>query len=210
MIKILIADDHPIVRMGLKQVVADTANVRVVDEAETGEEILAKVSKNDYDVVLLDIALTDMSGLDVLKRIKQIKPNIPVLMLSIHPEKYYAVQALRAGASGYVTKNRAAKELIEAINKVATGGKYISASLAEILASNLNVGLEVPSHQKLTKREYEIMLLIASGVTLKEIAHKFSISTKTVSTHRFRFLKKMGIKNNADLIHYAIENQLLE
>jgi two-component system, NarL family, invasion response regulator UvrY len=210
MIKILIADDHPIVRMGLKQVVAETANVRVVDEAGTGEEILSKVSANDYDVILLDIALPDTSGLDVLKRIKQMKPNIPVLMLSIHPEKYYAMQALRAGASGYVTKNRAAKELIEAINKVATGGRYISASLAEILAANLNVGLEIPSHLKLTHREYEIMLLIALGVTLKEIAHKFSISTKTVSTHRFRILKKMGMKNNADLIHYAIENQLLE
>jgi two-component system invasion response regulator UvrY len=210
MIKILIADDHPIVRMGLKQVVGDTANVRVVDEAGTGEEVLSKVSANKYDVILLDVTLPDMSGLDVLKRIKQMKPNMPVLILSIHPEKYYAVQALRAGASGYVTKNRAAKELIEAINKVATGGKYISASLAEILASNLNVGLEIPSHQKLTHREYEIMLLIASGVTLKEIAHKFSISTKTVSTHRFRILKKMGMRNNADLIHYGIENQLLE
>jgi two-component system, NarL family, invasion response regulator UvrY len=210
MIKILIADDHPIVRMGLKQVVADTANIRVVDEAGTGEEILDKVSRNDYDVILLDIALPDMSGLDVLKRIKQMKLNMPVLMLSIHPEKYYAIQALRAGASGYVTKNRAAKELIEAINKVATGGRYISASLAEILASNLNGGLEIPNHLKLTQRESEVMLLIASGVTLKEIAHKFSISTKTVSTHRFRILKKMGMKNNADLIHYAIENQLLE
>jgi DNA-binding NarL/FixJ family response regulator len=151
-----------------------------------------------------------MSGLDVLKRIKHMKPDIPVLMLSIHPEKYYAVQALRAGASGYVTKNRAAKELIEAINKVAAGGKYISASLAEILASSLNIRPEIPGHEKLTHREYEIMRLIASGVTLKEIAHKFSISTKTVSTHRFRILKKMGMKNNAELIHYAIENQLLE
>jgi len=210
MIKILIADDHPIVRHGLKQVVADTANIRVVDEAGTGEEVLNKVSNSSYDVILLDIALPDTSGLDVLKRIKHMKPDIPVLMLSIHPEKYYAVQALRAGASGYVTKNRAAKELIEAINKVAAGGKYISASLAEILASNLNIRPEIPGHEKLTHREYEIMRLIASGVTLKEIAHKFSISTKTVSTHRFRILKKMGMKNNAELIHYAIENQLLE
>jgi two-component system invasion response regulator UvrY len=209
MIKILIADDHPIVRHGLKQIVAETANMIVADEAENEVEILDKVSNRNYDIILLDITLPGASGLDILKQLKQIKPQIPILILSIHPEKYYAIEALKSGAAGYVTKNRAAKELIEAINKIASGGKYISPTLADILAANLNTNMEMPNHHRLTRKEREIMCMIASGVSLKEIASKFSISNKTVSTHRFRILKKMGMKNNAELIHYAIQNHLL-
>lgn len=209
MLRILIADDHPIVRRGLKQIVAETSDMVVADEANNGAEVLNKVWKNDYDVVVLDISMPGKSGMDILGELKSIKPNLPVLILSIHPEEQYAVRMLRAGASGYLTKEMAAPQLIEAIRKVSQGGKYVSPSLAERFATHLVIGSGKPLHETLSDREYQVLCIIASGKMVKEIAQEMSLSVKTVSTHRSRILKKMGMKNNAELIRYAIQNHLV-
>lgn len=209
MIRILIADDHAIVRQGLKQIVADTPDLVVTGEAERGREVLEKVSKDDYDVVLLDITMPDKTGLEVLEELKRIKPNLPVLILSMHPEDQYAIRAIRAGASGYVTKAGVPDELVRAIRKVSVGNKYISSSLAEKLAVYLEAGAEKPLHQVLSDREYRVMCLIASGKTVKEIAEELFLSVKTVSTYRSRVLQKMKMKNNAQLTHYCVQNQLV-
>ncbi len=209
MIRILVADDHAIVRQGLKQIVADTPDLVVTGEAERGREVLEKVSKDDYDVVLLDITMPDKTGLEVLEELKRIKPNLPVLILSMHPEDQYAIRAIRAGASGYVTKAGVPDELVRAIRKVSVGNKYISSSLAEKLAVYLETGAEKPLHQVLSDREYRVMCLIASGKTVKEIAEELFLSVKTVSTYRSRVLQKMKMKNNAQLTHYCVQNQLV-
>lgn len=209
MIRILIADDHAIVRQGLKQIVADTPDLVVTGEAERGREVLEKVSKDDYDVVLLDITMPDKTGLEVLEELKRIKPDLPVLILSMHPEDQYAIRAIRAGASGYVTKAGVPDELVTAIRKVSVGNKYISSSLAEKLAVYLEAGAEKPLHQVLSDREYRVMCLIASGKTVKEIAEELFLSVKTVSTYRSRVLQKMKMKNNAQLTHYCVQNQLV-
>jgi DNA-binding NarL/FixJ family response regulator len=209
MIRILVADDHAIVRQGLKQIVADTSDLVVTGEAERGREVLEKVSKDDYDVVLLDITMPDKTGMEVLEELKQIKPDLPVLILSMHPEDQYAIRALRAGASGYVTKAGVPDELVTAIRKVSVGSKYISSSLAEKLAVYLEAGAEKPLHQVLSDREYRVMCLIASGKTVKEIAEELFLSVKTVSTYRSRVLQKMKMKNNAQLTHYCVQNQLV-
>ena len=209
MIRILVADDHAIVRQGLKQIVADTPDLVVTGEAERGREVLEKVSKDDYDVVLLDITMPDKTGLEVLEELKRIKPDLPVLILSMHPEDQYAIRAIRAGASGYVTKAGVPDELVTAIRKVSIGGKYISPSLAEKLAVYLETGAEKPLHQVLSDREYRVMCLIASGKTVKEIAEELFLSVKTVSTYRSRVLQKMKMKNNAQLTHYCVQNQLV-
>jgi DNA-binding NarL/FixJ family response regulator len=209
MIRILVADDHAIVRQGLKQIVADTPDLVVTGEAERGREVLEKVSKDDYDVVLLDITMPDKTGLEVLEELKRIKPDLPVLILSMHPEDQYAIRAIRAGASGYVTKAGVPDELVTAIRKVSVGNKYISSSLAEKLAVYLETGAEKPLHQVLSDREYRVMCLIASGKTVKEIAEELFLSVKTVSTYRSRVLQKMKMKNNAQLTHYCVQNQLV-
>ena len=209
MIRILVADDHAIVRQGLKQIVADTPDLVVTGEAERGREVLEKVSKDDYDVVLLDITMPDKTGLEVLEELKRIKPDLPVLILSMHPEDQYAIRAIRAGASGYVTKAGVPDELVTAIRKVSIGSKYISPSLAEKLAVYLETGAEKPLHQVLSDREYRVMCLIASGKTVKEIAEELFLSVKTVSTYRSRVLQKMKMKNNAQLTHYCVQNQLV-
>jgi len=209
MIRILVADDHAIVRQGLKQILADTLDIVVAGEANNGAEVLKKVLKNDYDVVLLDISMPGRSGLDILKEIRSLKPKLPVLVLTMYPEEQYALRALRAGASGYVTKESAPDELIAAILKVLTGGKYVSSSLAEKVAFYLETGSEKPLHQTLSDREYEVMCMIASGKTVKAIAEGLSLSPKTVSTYRSRILGKMRMKNNAELTRYAIENKLV-
>ena len=209
MIRILVADDHAIVRQGLKQIVADTPDLVVTGEAERGREVLEKVSKDDYDVVLLDITMPDKTGLEVLEELKRIKPDLPVLILSMHPEDQYAIRAIRAGASGYVTKAGVPDELVTAIRKVSIGSKYISPSLAEKLAVYLETGAQRPLHQVLSDREYRVMCLIASGKTVKEIAEELFLSVKTVSTYRSRVLQKMKMKNNAQLTHYCVQNQLV-
>jgi two-component system invasion response regulator UvrY len=210
MIKILIADDHPVVRKGLREIIEETSDMEVADEASNGQEVLAKVFKKDFDVVLLDISMPGRSGLDILKELKSQLPKLAVLVLSIHPEEQYAVQVLKVGASGYLTKKSAPDELVTALRKVSAGGKYVSASLAEKLASALEKGIEKPPHETLSAREYEVMRKIASGKTVTEIARELFLSPKTISTYRTRILEKMGIKNNAELIRYAIKNRLVD
>jgi two-component system invasion response regulator UvrY len=210
MIKILIADDHPIVRQGFKQVLSETADMVVAEEAGNGQEVLDLVAKKDYDVILLDISMPGKSGLEVLKELKTTNQKIPVLILSIYPEEQYAIRALKAGASGYLTKESAPEELIAAIRKVSRGGKYISSSLAEKLAYALDGDAEKAPHEMLSDREYQILLQIASGKTVSDIAEEMHLSVKTVSTYRSRILDKMHLKNNAELTTYAIRNSLVE
>lgn len=210
MIKILIADDHPVVRKGLREIIEETPDMKVVDEASNGQEVLEKVYKKDFDVLLLDISMPGRSGLDILNELKNQYPKLAVLVLSIHPEEQYAMQVLKAGASGYLTKKSAPDELVCALQKVSTGGKYVSASLAEKLASALETGGEKPPHETLSPREYEVMRKIASGKTVAEIAKELFLSPKTISTYRTRILEKMGLKNNAELIRYAIKKQLVD
>ena len=210
MIKILIADDHAIVREGLKQILAETADMVVGGEATNGQEVLDHVRREDWDLVLLDLAMPGKDGLDTLKELKQEKPKLPVLVLSIYPEEQYAVRILKAGAAGYLTKESAPEELIAAIRKVSQKGKYISPSLAEKLAFYLEAGTEKPPHEMLSDREYKVMLMIASGKTVKEIADEMFLSIKTVSTYRVRALNKMGLKNNAEFTYYALKNGLVD
>jgi two-component system, NarL family, invasion response regulator UvrY len=210
MLRILIADDHPVFRRGLKQIVEEAPDLVVAGEAANGAEALLKARTDDYDVVLLDITMPVKNGVDVLSQLKHERPALPVLMLSMHPEEQYAVRALRAGASGYLTKESAPEELVAAIRKVCAGGKYVSASLAEHLASVVQSAGEAPPHAALSNREYQIMCLIASGKTVSEAARELSLSVKTVSTYRARVLEKLNMRNNAELMRYATQNQLVE
>ena len=210
MIKVLIADDHNLVRKGLKRILLDTEWIAAVDEAKDSQEAVLKVSSKEYDVVLLDISFPGRSGIDTLKQLRCLKPKLPVLILSMHPEEQYAVRSIRAGASGYLTKESAPEELIEAIRRVTTGRKYITSSLAERLAIGTEEQSEEPLHKSLSDREYQVMCLIASGITVKEIAEALSLSVKTISTHRVRILRKMHMKNNAHLTHYAIKQGLVD
>jgi len=210
MIKILIADDHTIVRKGLVQILADSPDPIMVDEASDGNDALAKAIASDYDLVLLDISMPGKGGLEVLKELKAHKPRLPVLILSMHPEEQYAVRALRSGASGYLTKGSAADELLNAIQKVLFGGKYVSSSLAEKLAGSLDENVEKPLHESLSNREFQVMRMIGAGMTATEIATEISLSVKTVSTFRTRILHKMRMKNNAELTYYVINNKLVD
>jgi len=208
-IRILIADDHPIVRAGFKLVISDTQDMTVADEAGNGQEVLNLIRKKDYDIVLLDISMPGRNGLEVLKDLKAEKPKMPVMILSIYPEEQYAVRALRAGASGYMTKASAPNELIAAIRKISQGGKYISASLAEKLTEYLDEDANKPLHEKLSDREYQVMLLIASGKTVSDIADELCLSVKTISTYRSHIIDKMRLKNNAEITLYAVQNNLI-
>ncbi len=209
MLRILVADDHPIIRRGLRQTIAETSDMVVADEANNGWEVLSKVRATQYDVVLLDISLPGSSGVNIVRQLKNERPRLPVLILSIHPEEQYAVRALRAGASGYLTKESAPDELIAAIRKVSMNGKYVSSSLAERLASDLERGDEQLPHKTLSDREYQVICMIALGKTVTEIAKELSLSVKTISTHRSRILRKMKMKNNAELTYYAVKNRLV-
>ncbi len=210
MIKILVVDDHAIVRDGLRRILVDTPDMVVADEASNGEEVINKVWNNHYDLVLLDISLPGRDGLDVLKQLKCTNPKIPILILSMYPEEHYAVRSLRAGASGYLTKQSSSDELIGAIRKVANGRRYITPSLAEKLAFELGVDVRKLPHEKLSDREYQVMCMFGSGKTVKEIAETLSLSIRTISTHRAHILNKMEMKNNAQLTYYAIKNALVE
>lgn len=210
MIRVLVADDHTIVREGLKQILSDTPDIEVADEAANAKEVITKVSDNEYDLVLLDISFPGRSGIDILKQLKCLKPKLPVLILSMYPEEQYAIRSLKAGASGYVTKESASDELIAAIRQVTKGKKYITTSLAERLVFELEKDYEDQPHEVLSDREYQVMCLIASGKTVKEIAEALSLSVKTISTHRSRILRKMAMHNNAQLTHYAIKLGLVE
>jgi DNA-binding NarL/FixJ family response regulator len=210
MIKILIADDHTMFREGLKHILAEYPDLVVTDEANNGQEVLDKIWKNNYDMVLLDITMPGMTGLEALKQLKSDKPKLPVLILSMHPEEQYAVRVLRAGASGYLTKESAPDELITAIRKISQGRKYITPSLAERLASEFEADSEKPLHDILSDREYQVLRMIAEGKTVKDIAKELSLSIKTVSTYRTRIMDKMKMKSNAEVMHYVIKHQLLD
>jgi two-component system invasion response regulator UvrY len=210
MIKILIADDHRMFREGLKHILAEYPDLVVADEANNGQEVLDKIWKNNYDMVLLDITMPGMTGLEALKQLKNDKPKLPVLILSMHPEEQYAIRVLRAGASGYLTKESAPDELITAIRKISQGRKYITPSLAERLASEFEADSEKPLHDILSDREYQVLRMIAAGKTVKYIAKELSLSIKTVSTYRTRIMEKMKMKTNAEVMHYVIKYQLLD
>ncbi len=209
MLKILIVDDHAIVRQGLKQVLREEFESAIIGEAGTAQGLLDAFQEQEWDAVVLDINLPDRSGLEVLKEVKGLRPALPVLMLSIHPEEQYAVRALKTGASGYLTKESAPEELVAAMRKVMGGGKYVSSSLAERLAVNLSADHDTPSPRGLSDREHQVIARIAQGKTVTQTAGELSLSIKTVSTYRARLLKKLRLKTTAQLIRYALDNQLV-
>lgn len=208
-LQVLIVDDHPVVRRGLKEILADAPDVAEVGEADHPQQALDLVLSRHWDVVVLDLGLPGRGGLDVLKELRRDKPKLPVLILSMQPEDQYAVRALRAGAAGYLTKETAPDKLLEAIRKVTSGGRYISPAVAEQMAAGLAVDATKPLHELLSDREYEVLRLIGSGQTVGDIAEQLSLSVKTVSSYRARILEKMGMSNNAELMQYAIRNSLV-
>jgi len=210
MIKILIADDHLVVREGLKQILSATLDIRVVAEASDGMEVLKKARAIDFDVIVLDISMPGKNGLEVLNDLKNEKPGTGILILSIHPEERFALRVLKAGASGYLTKESAAGELIQAIRHVASGKRYITKALAEKLAFGLIEDRGRPLHEQLSEREYQVMVMIGQGKSLKDIAKDLFISMKTVSTYRTRILEKMKMAANAEIIRYCIEHGLVD
>lgn len=210
MTKVLIADDHPIFRHGLKDVLHMQGNVEVIGEAETGWKALEMTRQQPWDVVVLDISMPGMSGMEVLRILKQEHPRLPVLILSTHPEDQYGLRTIKSGADGYLTKEKAPQELLRAITKLLQGGKYVSDVLAEELALHVRAGTDKLPHELLSDREYDIMRRIASGKSLLEIAHELALSPRTVSTYRTRLLEKMRMKTNTDLIRYALEKKLID
>jgi two-component system, NarL family, invasion response regulator UvrY len=208
-IKIIIADDHPLFRRGLKHALEETSDIEVIGEASNGDNLLSMIKSNNLDMVLLDISMPGKSGLDLLKQLKSEHSKLPILILSVYPEEQYAVRFIKAGASGYLTKESAAEKLAEAIRKIAAGGKYASTAVIEKLAFDFSDS-EKPLHETLSDREYQVFGMIAIGKSLTEIGVDLSLSVKTISTHRTRILEKMKMKKNAELIHYAITRNLLE
>ena len=207
---VLVADDHPIVREGLKQIVMKMEEVSKVDEALDGHEAMTLIEKNKYDLVILDISMPGLSGLDILKTMKERNEKAHILILSIHPQEQYAIRALKLGASGYLCKESINEELLAAIKKIAAGGIYISTTMAENIALDINDDRDKLPHEKLSQREFQIMYMLAKGKSVKEIAGELFLSDKTVSTYRMRLLKKMGMKNNSEIIYYALKNNLIE
>jgi two-component system, NarL family, invasion response regulator UvrY len=209
MIRILIVDDHAILRRGLRALLSDEFHGAAFGEASNARQALEQLRKEKWDVALLDITLPGKSGLDLLKEFKAARPKLPVLILSAHPEDQFAVRVLKAGAGGYMTKESAPEELAKAIRKILAGGRYVSPALAEKLAARVKKDLTRTPHETLSDREYEIMCLIASGKTVTEIAVELSLSPKTISTYRARVLEKLGVKNSAQIVQYAIRNGLV-
>ena len=209
MIRVLIADDHPVVGLGLKLILEKEADISVSNLARTARETLESVRNTDFDILLLDISLPDMSGLEVLRQLKSEYPEINVLVISMYSEDLYAVRVLKEGASGYLTKDSAPEDLVKAVRKVNACGKYVSSSLAEKLAFGLADDFDVPPDKALSNREFQVMCMIANGKTIKEISHELYLSEKTISTYRARILKKMNMRTNAELINYSIKNNLI-
>jgi DNA-binding NarL/FixJ family response regulator len=210
MIRILIADDHVLFREGLKQILSKHSDIVVTDEVGNGKDALDKIWSTDYDVVVLDISMPGQTGWDILSEAKRQKPDLPILILSMHPEDQYAIRMLKAGASGYVSKESVPDELITAIRKVAAGGRYVSQALAEKLAFALNTQTDKMPHQLLSNREFQVMCMLASGKSLKEIADNLCLSEKTITTYRARILEKLQLRNNVELTHYAIQHKLID
>ena len=209
-IRILIADDHLIVREGLKQLLLGESQFSVEGEAHDGGSAIKQLREHPYDVVVLDMSMPGLSGIELIKQIKRAKPKLPVLVLSMHKEEQYAVRSLKAGASGYLTKEAAASQLIEAIKKVTAGGMFISAGVAERLALELGVNQDAKPHETLSDREYQIFSMIVSGATITGIANDLCLSAKTVSTHKTRILQKMRMSGTAELVGYAMRNELMD
>ena len=208
--KILIADDHSIVREGVKQIVKTLPEVKQIDEASDGKEALSKLTKTKYDLAILDISMPEMTGLDLLQHLKIHNIQTRVLILSFHPQEQYAVRAFKLGASGYLSKDSAFEELAMAIRKIAAGGKYVSAALAEKLLFNEVSGTNQQLHESLSEREFQVMIMLAKGKSVTEIASEIFISDKTVATYRTRIMEKMQMKKNAELTIYALRNKLIE
>ena len=210
MISVMIADDHAIVRQGLKQILSDTDDIKVTGEAETGFQAIKIARQQDFDVMLLDISLPDRNGIEILKQIKKDKPALAVLMLSMHNEHEFAIRALKAGAAGYLNKQSAPAQLVVAIRQVAAGDKYVSPAVAQELANTINTDADKPLYTTLSDREYQTRCLIAAGKTLSEISTEMFLSPKTVSVYRARLLEKLKLTNNSELIRYAIKNKLVD
>jgi two-component system, NarL family, invasion response regulator UvrY len=209
MIRVIIADDHPIVRRGLKQILSEESDMEFAAEASNLTELLAVLERTPGDVVIVDIAMPGGSGLDAIREILKLRPRLPILVLTVYPEQHYAVRAIRAGAAGYLNKENAPSELVKAIRQVYEGRKYISYSVAEVLAREVSTDDGRPAHEKLSDREHQVMLMIASGKTISEIAAELKLSVKTVSTFRARMLDKMNFRTNAEVTAYVLRNQLL-
>lgn len=209
-IRVLIADDHAIVRQGLRQILSDTDDMVVAGEADNGVHAMQIARDRGWDVMLLDVTMPERNGIDTLKLLKKEFPKLPVLMLSMHPEEHYAIRALKAGASGYLSKQSAPEQLVTAIRQVASGKKYVSAALAEELANAIFDDTDKAPHEKLSDREYQTLCMIASGKALSQIAEELNLSVKTVSVYRARLLEKMKLKNNAELTHYGLKHGLVE
>jgi DNA-binding NarL/FixJ family response regulator len=210
MIRIFITDDHSLIREGFKKILNEEKDISIIGEAANSRDTMSFVLNNKLDILILDLNLPDKSGLDLLKELKAIKPEIKILILSMHPEDRFAMRVLKSGASGYVTKESAGGELVKAIRKVYNGGKYVSESLAEILAFEVQGNLDKPIHELLSDREFQVLQMIASGKTLAEISGTLSLAVTTVSTYRARILEKLNLHSNAELIHYAITKKLLD
>jgi two-component system, NarL family, invasion response regulator UvrY len=208
--KILIVDDHAVVRDGIKRIFDEEPGRALFGEASTVREALDLARQEDWDVVVLDISLDGGNGLEALKQMKQIRPKLTILILSMHSEEQYARRAFKAGAAGYITKDSSRTEIVKAVNKVVRGGRYVSPALAEKLAGDIERGEDRPLHQALSDREFEVLRLLAKGKTVCDIAESLSLSDKTISTYRARLLEKMKMKTNAELIHYAIKNKLVD
>ena len=209
-LNILLVDDHAIVRQGIRQLLIDRGVARDVTEAENGSDAMVAVDKQEFDVILLDISLPDMNGVEVLKRVKRKVPRVPVLMFSMYREDQYAVRALKAGAAGYLSKTVDAAQMIAAIQQVAAGRKYVSPAMAEALANYVSFDGEQMPHEKLSDREYQTLCMLASGQRLTDIANALSLSVKTVSVYRTRLLEKMRLNNNAELTFYVMSNRLVD
>lgn len=210
MIRIVIVDDHAILRRGLSQIIAESGDMKVVGEADSSAEAMRLLRETPCDVVVLDVSLPDRNGVETLKLLRRELPRLRVLMLSMHPENQYAVRALKAGAAGYLNKQSAPSQLVSAIRQINRGSKYVTPAVAEELANSIGDDADRPLHHTLSIREYQTLCLIASGKTLTEIGQQMSISVKTVSVYRARIMEKMRLKNNAELTHYAIKNQIVE
>lgn len=209
MIKVMVADDHAVVRRGIRQIFAETSDIAVAAEASSAPEVLRLAEEQRFAVIVLDISLPGGSGIELLGTIRKLRPDARVLILTVHSEEQYAVRAIKAGAAGFLNKDSAPEKLVEAVRKIAAGGRYVTSEVADALASLVAGEVSGAPHERLSDREFEVMKLLASGKTVSQVAEELSLSVKTVSTHRVRLLKKMNMKTNAELTHYAVKAGLV-